>query len=43
MDNLENELAKTRRELRNWRYLAAVSVMLATIMVVLAAVPFAMS
>ena len=40
MDNLENELARTRRDLRNWRYFAAVSVMLAAVCVVMAGVPY---
>lgn len=42
MDNLETELAQTRRDLRNWRWLAAVSVMLAAVVVIMAGIPYAM-
>ena len=43
MEPIGSELSQTRRDLRNWRWLAAVSVMLAAVVVVLAAVPYAMS
>ena len=42
MDKMESELAKTKRDLRNWRYLAAVVVVLVAVVVVLAGVPFLM-
>ncbi len=37
MESLEAELAKTRRDLRNWRYFAAVAVLLAMVVVIMAA------
>ena len=42
MENLEAELAKTRRDLRNWRWFAAVSVMLTGVVVVMAGIPYIM-
>lgn len=43
MDKNDSELAKAKRDLRNWRYLAAVVVVLVAIVVVLAGVPFLIS
>jgi hypothetical protein len=42
MDKLEAELAKTKRELRNWRWFAAVAVVMVAVLVMLAGVPYLM-
>ena len=43
MDNPDSELAKARRALRNWRWLAAIMVVLAAVVVMMAGVPYVMN